>query len=319
MHASRHSAGTQVRPSGSSCDASYTRRVAAVGRGQRVPRSWACLGHVSGLVPLADTGLGVVVVGAALRVRQLLPHAGSSGGGGGGGGAVALRGAVALLRLLGVGVRSVRGSAISATVAGSRRAVGGSIGCTVPRRTVRLGVGCSGGVAAAVWGRTTVAASGGAVPAATTVLPISSWSICTSSEIGRCIGTERVTTGDDLLHCVCRRVHRVGLPADGDGHGVHTLVNLDVALELLLQSLDGLSSLANDAAHHALGALQHTRHAGAKLQDALLNDGLGAAGLALDELVDHLHSALHLVLLALHPDLAHLAFREILVDHDVGA
>lgn len=37
-----------------------------------------------------------------------------------------------------------------------------------------LGVGCSGGVAAAVWGRTTVAASGGAVPAATTVLPISS-------------------------------------------------------------------------------------------------------------------------------------------------
>lgn len=54
------------------------------------------------------------------------------------------------------------------------------------------------------------------------------------------------------------------------------LVNLDVALELLLQSLDGLSSLADDAAHHALGALQHARHAGAKLQDALRALGTNA-------------------------------------------
>jgi len=32
----------------------------------------ALLGHLSGLFPLADAGLGVVVVGPALRVRQLL-------------------------------------------------------------------------------------------------------------------------------------------------------------------------------------------------------------------------------------------------------
>lgn len=40
------------------------------------------------------------------------------------------------------------------------------------------------------------------------------------------------------------------------------LVDLDVALELLLQRLDGLAALADDAADHALGALQGTRHAG---------------------------------------------------------
>lgn len=44
----------------------------------------------------------------------------------------------------------------------------------------------------------------------------------------------------------------------------------------------------------------------------LLDDGLCTAGLALDELVDHLHGTLHLVLLALHAYLAHLPLREIL-------
>lgn len=39
------------------------------------------------------------------------------------------------------------------------------------------------------------------------------------------------------------------------------LVDLDVALELLLQSLDGLATLSDHATDHALGTLQGTRHA----------------------------------------------------------
>lgn len=44
----------------------------------------------------------------------------------------------------------------------------------------------------------------------------------------------------------------------------------------------------------------------------LLNDCLCATGLALNELIDHLHRSQHLICLALHTDLPRLALREVL-------
>lgn len=91
----------------------------------------------------------------------------------------------------------------------------------------------------------------------------------TAGKAGRGVGAEGVAAGNDLLHRRGAGVDGVRLARDGDGHRVRVLLDLDVAGKLLLQRLDRLAALADHAADHALGALQHARHARAELQGAL--------------------------------------------------
>lgn len=66
---------------------------------------------------------------------------------------------------------------------------------------------------------------------------------------------------------LCLTCQRISLGAgDGDSHGVFALVNLDAGVELALQALDGITTLANDTTHNCLGALQGAGDANAILQ-----------------------------------------------------
>ena len=66
---------------------------------------------------------------------------------------------------------------------------------------------------------------------------------------------EGVAASNNFLHSRSSSLYSLVLPLDGDLHGVHCLIDLDVAPKVLLQGLDCLAPFANNAAHDAFGAL----------------------------------------------------------------